>query len=174
MLKIAALALASIPVVLAAMLLSSSCVVVDVKQADGPRIIVPVPLFVARAALTFAPHEAKHVTVPELAEYRDVAEQILSELLDAPDGILVEVRDGDRRGEHVLIEKVGDRLEIEVDGDDEEVSITVPITLVLDILDSYDGEELSSASVLAALSSVSRTGLVHVKTKEEEVRVWIW
>ena len=52
MLKTAALVLASIPVVLAAMLLSSSCVVVDVKQADGPRIIVPVPLFVARAALT--------------------------------------------------------------------------------------------------------------------------
>ena len=49
MLKTAALVLASIPVVLAAILLSSSCVVVDVKQADGPRIIVPVPLFVARA-----------------------------------------------------------------------------------------------------------------------------
>jgi len=169
MLKTAALVLASIPVVLAAMLLSSSCVVVDVKQADGPRIIVPVPLFVARAALAFAPPEAKHVSIPELAEYRDVAEQILSELLDAPDGILVEVRDD---GEHMLIEKVGDRLEI--DGDDEEVSVTVPITLVLDILDSYDGEELSSASVLAALSSVSRTELVHVKTKDEEVRVWIW
>ena len=169
MLKTAALVLASIPVVLAAMLLSSSCVVVDVKQADGPRIIVPVPLFVARAALAFAPPEAKHVSIPELAEYRDVAEQILSELLAAPDGILVEVRDD---GEHMLIEKVGDRLEI--DGDDEEVSVTVPITLVLDILDSYDGEELSSASVLAALSSVSRTELVHVKTKDEEVRVWIW
>ncbi len=171
MLKTAALVLASIPVVLAAMLLSSSCVVVDIKQADGPRIIVPVPLFVARAALAFAPPEARHVSIPELAEYRDVAEQILSELLDAPDGILVEVRDG---GEHVLIEKVGDRLEIDVGGDDEEVSVTVPITLVLDILDSYDGEELSSASVLAALSSVSRTKLVHVKTKDEEVRVWIW
>ncbi len=171
MLKTAALVLASIPVVLAAMLLSSSCVVVDIKQADGPRIIVPVPLFVARAALAFAPAEARHVSIPELAEYRDVAEQILSELLDAPDGILVEVRHG---GEHVLIEKVGDRLEIDVDGDDEEVSVTVPITLVLDILDSYDGEELSSASVLAALSSVSRTKLVHVKTKDEEVRVWIW
>lgn len=169
MLKTAVLVLASIPVVLAAMLLSSSCVVVDVKQADGPRIIVPVPLFVARAALAFAPPEAKHVSIPELAEYRDVAEQILSELLDALDGILVEVRDN---GEHMLIEKVGDRLKI--DGDDEEVSVTVPITLVLDILDSYDGEELSSASVLAALSSVSRTELVHVKTKDEEVRVWIW
>ena len=171
MLKTAALVLASIPVVLAAMLLSSSCVVVDVKQADGPRIIVPVPLFVARAALAFAPPEAKHVTVPELAEYRDVAEEILNELRDAPDGVLIEVRDD---GEQVLIEKVGDRLEIDVHGDDEEVSVTVPITFVLDILDSYDGEELTTSEVLRALSSVSRTELVHVKTKDEEVRVWIW
>ncbi len=171
MLKTAALVLASIPVVLAAMLLSSSCVVVDVKQADGPRIIVPVPLFVARAALTFAPDEAKHVNVPELAEYRDVAEEILSELRDAPDGVLVEVSSD---GEHVLIEKVGDRLEIDVHGDDEEVSVTVPITLVLDILDSYNGEELTTSEVLRALASVSRTDLVHVKTKDEEVRVWIW
>ena len=171
MLKIAALVLASIPVVLAAMFLSSSCVVVDIKQADGPRIIVPVPLFVARAALTFAPHEARYVNVPELAEYRDVAEEILSELLDAPDGILVEVSSD---GEHVLIEKVGDRLEIDVHGDDEEVSVTVPITLVLDILDSYDGEEFTTSEVLKALASVSRTDLVHVKTKDEEVRVWIW
>ena len=171
MLKTAALVLASIPVVLAAMLLSSSCVVVDVKQADGPRIVVPVPIFVARAALAFAPAEAKHVSVPELAEYRDVAEEILSELRDAPDGVRVEVRED---GDHVLIEKVGNRLEIDVDTDDEEVSVTVPFTVVLDILDSYDGEALSSASVLAALSSASRTDLVHVKTKDEEVRVWIW
>jgi hypothetical protein len=171
MLKIAALVLASIPVMLAAMLLSSTCVVVDIKQADGPRIIVPVPLFVARTALAFAPQEAKHVPIPELAEYRDLAEEILTELREAPDGVLVEVHDD---GEHVLIEKVGDDLEINVHGDDEEVSVTVPLTFVLDILDGYDGEELNTSDVLAALSSVSRTDLVHVKTKDEEVRVWIW
>ncbi len=74
----------------------------------------------------------------------------------------------------MLIEKVGDRLEIDVHGDDEEVSVTVPITFVLDILDSYDGEELTTSEVLRALSSVSRTDLVHVKTMDEEVRVWIW
>ena len=65
-------------------------------------------------------------------------------------------------------------MEIDVDTDAEEVSVTVPFTVVLEILDSYDGEALSSASVLAALSSASRTDLVHVKTKDEEVRVWIW
>ena len=47
-------------------------------------------------------------------------------------------------------------------------------TLVLDILDSYNGEELTTSEVLRALASVSRTDLVHVKTKDEEVRVWIW
>ena len=51
MLKAAAVVLLSIPILLTGVLLSSSCVVVDVKQAEGPRIIVPVPLFAARAAL---------------------------------------------------------------------------------------------------------------------------
>lgn len=171
MLKTAGIILLSIPVLLVGLLLSSSCVVVDVKQADGPRLIVPVPLFVARAALTFAPEEATHVELPELAEYSDLAERILEELRDAPDGILVEVSDDD---EHVLIEKVGDDLEIDVDTRDEVVSVTVPFDMALEILESYDGEELETSRVLTALSSVPRRNLVHVRTEDEEVKVWVW
>lgn len=171
MLKTAVVVLLSIPVFFAGLLLSSSCVVVDVKQADGPRIIVPVPLFMARAALAFAPDEAKHVEVPELAEYSAIAERILEELHDAPDGVLVEVRDG---GDHVLIEKVGGELEIDVDTPDEVVSVTVPFDVAIEILESCDGEVLETSRVLSALSSASRTNLVHVKTVEEEVKVWVW
>jgi len=171
MLKTAAIVLLSIPVLIVGALLSSSCVIVDVKQADGPRIVVPVPLFLARTALAFAPHEATHVDVPEIAEYHDVAEKIIDELIDVPDGVLVEVRDG---SEHVLIEKVGDDIEVRVDGESENVSVTVPLTMVADILDSFDGKEFETKNVLAALSSVSRSELVHVKTDDEEVKVWIW
>ena len=171
MLKTTALVVLSIPLMLIGLCLSSSCVVVDVRPADGPRVIVPVPLFVARAALAFAPHEATHIDVSEIAEYFDVAEKIVDELLDATDGVLVEVHDG---GDHVLIAKVGDEIEIDVDGEEEEVSVRLPLTLVADILESYDGEELETREVLAALSTVSRTNLVHVRTADEEVKVWIW
>ncbi len=171
MLKAAAIVVLSIPLLLVGVFLSSSCVVVDVRPADGPRIIVPVPLFVARAALAFAPDEATHIEIPELDDYADVAEQIVDELLDATDGVLVEVHDGD---EHVLIVKVGDEIEIDVDGDEEQVSVRLPLTVVADILESYDGERLETREVLEALSSISRTELVHVRTADEEVKVYIW
>jgi len=171
MLKAAAIVVLSIPLLLVGVCLSSSCVVVDVRPADGPRIIVPVPLFVARAALAFAPDEATHIEIPELDDYADVAEQIVDELLDATDGVLVEVHDGD---EHVLIMKVGDEIEIDVDGDEEQVSVRLPLTVVADILESYDGEGLETREVLEALSSITRTELVHVRTADEEVKVYIW
>lgn len=171
MLKIAALVTLSVPIMLIGLLATSSCVIVDVQQADGPRILVPVPLALARAALTFAPEETRHVDIPELAEYSDVAGEIIDELLDAPDGVLVEVHDGN---DHVLISKVGDEIEIDVDSDDEVVSIQLPLEAVAEILDSYDGDELETRKVLAALSSVSRTDLVHVRTEDEEVRIYVW
>ena len=171
MLKIAAVVLLSVPLILAGACLSSSFVVVDVRTSDGPRIIVPVPLFVARAALAFAPHEATHVKIPEIDDYVDVAAEIIDELLDAPDGVLVEVHDG---GEHVLIAKVGDEIEIDVNGEDEEVSLRLPLSVVADILESYNGEELETRDILEALSSVSRTKLVHVRTEDEEVKIYVW
>lgn len=171
MLKIAAIALLSLPLLLVGVCLSSSCIVVDVRQSDGLRVIVPVPLFVARAALAFAPDEATHIEIPGLDEYADVAKQIIDELLDAPDGVLVEVHDG---GEHVLIAKIGDEITIEVNGDEEEVSVRLPLTVVAEILESYNGEELETREVLEALSMLSRTELVHVRTDDEEVKIFIW
>lgn len=171
MLKTLAVVLLSIPILLTGLLLSSSCVVVDVKQADGSRIVVPVPLTLARAALALAPEEAAHIEVPELAEYSRLAVEILDELREAPDGVLVEVMDDDT---HVLVEKVDEEIEIDVDGRDETVSVTVPIELALEILESCDGDGLETSRVLSALTSVSRRNLVHVRTEDEEVKVWVW
>lgn len=171
MLKTAAVAVLALPVMLVGLALSSSCVVVDVKQADGPRIVVPVPLFLARTALAFAPDEARRVEIPELGEYHDVASRIIDELVDAPDGILVEVRDGD---DDVLIEKVGDEIEIHVESDEETVAVRVPLTMVADVLDGFDGTHLETRDVLHALASANGSDLVHVKSAEEEVHVWIW
>lgn len=171
MLKIAAITVLSIPLLLIGALLSSTWVVVDVRPEDGPRIVVPVPLGLARAALAFAPDEAQRVELPELEKYADIAAEIIEELIDAPDGVLVEVHDG---GDHVLIAKVGDDLEISVDGDHEKVSVSLPLTVVTEILDSYDGDDIETREALGALSSISRTDLVHVRTDDEEVRIWIW
>lgn len=171
MLKMAAVTVLSIPLVLAGVVASTGLVVVDVKSADGPRIVLPVPLVVARTALSFAPEEARLVEVPELSEYSELCSRLLSELRNAPDGVLVEVHDGN---DHVRIEKFGDELSVEVESDDDDVSVHVPFEVASRVLESYDGNRLETSEVLAALSSASRTDLVHVKSGEEEVKIWIW
>jgi hypothetical protein len=171
MLKTAAIVLLAIPLTLAGLLASSSCLVVDVKQTDGPRILVPVPLFAARAALGFAPEEAKWVDVPELGEYSELAARVIEELRSCPDGVLVEVEEGTER---VLIEKLGDEIAIEVEDDDEDVSVHLPLSVAAEIFESHEGGRLEVAKVLDALASVSRSDLVHVRSRDEEVKVWIW
>jgi len=173
-LKTAAVVLLSIPLLLVGLVASTGLVVVDVKPADGPRIVVPVPLFLARAALGFAPQEVRDVEVPELAEYSEVASKLVTELRDCADGILVEVDDGN---DQVLIEKMGDELAIEVTSDDEEVFVRIPLAAAAALLDGYDGSRLRVEGVLDALSTVSSlsgTDLVHVKSDEEEVKIWVW
>lgn len=171
MLKTAFALLLAIPLFLAGVVAGTGCLVVDVRTDGGPRIVVPVPLLLARAALAFAPGEAARVEVPELAEHHELALRVLDELRDAPDGVLVEVEDGT---DHVWIEKRDDRIEIDVHGDDEEVSVSLPLEAAIRALESYDGEVLEISSVLAALARTARTDLVHVKTGDEEVRVWLW
>ena len=171
MLKIAAVALASFSTLTVGVAATSSWVVVDVKTADGPRIILPVPLVAARAALAMAPEEARRVEVPEMAEYSELAARIIDELREAPDGVLVEVKD---RDDDVLIEKVGDEIHIDVASDDEDVSVQVPLDAIAEVLESYDGREVDAAQILRALGSISRSDLVHVKTAEEEVKIWVW
>jgi hypothetical protein len=171
MLKTAAILLLAIPLTLAGLLASSSCLVVDVKQSDGPRILVPVPLFVARAALGFAPDDAKWVDVPELGEYSELAAGVIEELRRAPDAVLVEVEDGRDR---VLIEKIGDEIAIDVESDDEEVTVRLPLTVAAEIFESHRNGRLEVAKVLDALGSVSYSDLVHVRSRDEEVKVWIW
>ncbi|MGH9319468.1 MAG: hypothetical protein ACRD21_13015 [Vicinamibacteria bacterium] len=174
MLKTAALILLSIPLLLAGLIASTGIIVVDVKTADGPHIIVPVPMLLARTALGFVPREATHIEIPELSEYSDVASRLVAELRESGDGILIEVDD---RNDHVVIEKIGDEIAIEVSTDDEEVSIHVPLAAASELLEGYDGETFQLAGALSALSSgasLTGTNLVHVKSDEEEVKIWVW
>lgn len=174
LLKGAAVVLISIPLLILGLVASTGLVVVDVKPSDGPRIVIPVPLILAHAALGFAPDEATKIDVPELAHYSEVARKLVAELRDADDGVLVEVDD---RNDHVLIEKIGDEIAIEVTSDDENVSVRVPLAAASEVLSSYDGSRLRVAGVLDALSSsssLSGTDLVHVRSNDEEVKIWVW
>ena len=171
MIKIAAIL--ALPLALVGTLASSSCLVVDVQEGgpDGMHLIIPVPLALAQAALAFVPEEHTRVPCPEAAEYIPVAQSIIEELTDIPDSELVRVEDDH---EVVVISKVDGNLEVEVHGAHEEVSVSLPLAAVADILESFDGETIEASDAVAALRRVSGTDLVHVRNGDEEVKIWIW
>jgi hypothetical protein len=151
---------------------SASWLVVDVKEADGPRILVPIPLALAQVAAALVPERCTRVVLPEeAAEILPAATRFVEELRDASDGVLVEVEDGQ---ETVVISKVDDRLEIRVRGPRERVDVALPLETVEDILASYDGETLRAKDVVAALRRINDTDLIRVEDGDDRVKVWIW
>jgi hypothetical protein len=144
-------------------------VLVDVQEADGFHIAIPVPLLLAQTALRFAPEEARYIDMPEAEPYLPIARKVMQELKDAPDFTLVEVNE---RDEHVLVRKVGDDLLVEVEErGNEMVSCRIPIKGVDKVLRSYDGRGFHTKSALAALRSASRGDIVHVVDGEDRVRI---
>lgn len=85
-----------------------------------PALVVPVAVQVARCAVPDIAWKLRHEAGVPSAVARDVIEA----LADAPDGVLVEMRNGD---EIVVIEKRGGRVLVEIDTPDETVHAAVPI-----------------------------------------------
>lgn len=168
-------ALAALPVVATLAIANTSMLVVDVKEGgpSGHRIVVPVPLFLAQAALNLAPSHATRVRMPEEAlETLGRSVGLLDALADCPDAELVRVEDGD---ETVVIEKAGGVLRINVDGRGRErVRVNVPIAVVRDFVRSRDSQEVRAADVVAALKQVTNTDLVDVQDGDDHVRVYVW
>jgi len=161
-----------VPIVMFGVVISADYAVVDVREGgpDGMHIIIPVPLALARVALTFAPEDAQYVPCPEISGYIPAIQRAVGELRAARDGVLVSVEEHD---ETVLIRKVGENLEIDVDGDSEEVHVTIPLDAVVDILDQYDGEGFYTKDLIRSIGEIHGE-LLHVRDGDEEVKVWIW
>ncbi len=161
-----------VPIVMFGVVISADYAVIDVREGgpDGMRIIIPVPLALARVALHFAPEDAQYIPCPEIGGYIPDIQRAVGELRAARDGILVSVEEHD---ETVLIRKVGENLEIDVDGDSEEVHVTIPLDAVVDILDQYDGEGFHTKDLIRSIGEIHGE-LLHVRDGDAEVKVWIW
>lgn len=155
--------------------MNTSVLTVDVETADAPRMVIPVPVPVAQAALVFAPDEAKRIEAPELARYLPYVERGLSALREAPNARLIEVRD---RDDHVEITKQDDRLRIRVReaGDGARVDVDVPLAAAEAALRAYDrvGGTFDTGELLSALRSAPRGNLVHVLDGTDEVTIEVW
>ena len=147
-------------------------VVVDVRQVEPEafHITVPLPLPLARAALLFVDEDEVRVALPELARFLAGAEEMVRLLAEAPDAELLHVTS---RDEEVLISKVGDDLEIDVETMDEEVHVRVPLSRLEELLSYYDGEAFEISDLLDVVEGISPGELVHVRNQDHEVTVAI-
>lgn len=162
---VGAVLLATLAGVLAALVLSD-WVVVDVKvPEDDVRVVVPFPLFAARAATGFIPREAlEDATIPE--EVRTAKPQVMQALRalhDAPDATLVTVDSPDAK---VKITKHGDDLEIAVEADDATVHCTIPIDGVIDALERWDWKTADPEVAFRILSKAGIGRMVTVEAKD--------
>jgi len=164
-----------VPIALLATIASLGVVVVDVREGgpDGTRIVVPVPLVFAQAALAVAPAvaPADKMRIPDEAlEHIGLAREVLEALAAAPDGELVRVEE---RGELVVVSKEGRSLRVRVSGERENVSVNVPLHLALQALPDEHGR-IRTAALAGALAGVRFTDLVEFEDGNDHVRVWVW
>jgi len=174
MVKLAAIL--AVPVALLATVASLGVMVVDVREGgpDGHRIVVPVPLVLAQAAVALAPAVAEEqLRIPDkdVLEHIGLAHGVLEAIAAAPDGEFVRVEE---RDEQVLVFKEGDALRVRVHGRrGEDVSVRVPLALARNALPGADGR-ISSLALAGSLSAVRFTDLVDVREGDSQVRIWVW
>jgi hypothetical protein len=173
LLKIGA-ALAAVPLAMASVVAGTGVVVVDVKEADGTRIVVPVPLLLAETAAHLVPAHATRQAMKNMEEarrYLPVAEEVMAAIAEAPDAELVSVDDGD---EHVRIHKVGDEIQIRVTGRREKVSVNVPIDLVQKTLREVHHGKMYPEDFVGLLRQARMTDLVDVVDGDDHVKISVW
>lgn len=98
------------------------------KHEGGENINLIIPAAIIPIGLAFAPDEELAEVSGRMQEVLPILKAAAEELGKIPDGVLVEVR---TRDEHVLIEKRGGSLVIDVDTDSEEVHVSFPIHMLL-------------------------------------------
>jgi hypothetical protein len=174
LLKIAAV-LASIPMALGAVVAGTGVMVVDVEEADGTRIVVPVPLLLAETAARFAPTQqaeaAVHRQLSRARRYLPAAEEVLAAVAESPDFELVRVDDGE---EHVRVRKVGDVLQVRVESPRETVNVNVPFDLARQALRQARSGRVSAGDLVAALRRARLTRIADVRDGGDHVTITIW
>jgi hypothetical protein len=94
------------------------------KSADGTNINLIVPAAVATTALHFVSSQDLAEASRDIRPYLPVIDAAIPALRDSPDGVLVEVRDAT---DHVLVQKIGGSLVVDVNDSDDVVHVSVPL-----------------------------------------------
>lgn len=106
---------------------------VDVRDFShgGQRVAFKLPGAIVPIAVQFVPDKVFGEIPREVHEHISMLRVACDELAKQPDFVMVEVHDGN---EHVFIAKRGRDLVIDVESHDEEVHITVPLSLMKSVV----------------------------------------
>lgn len=110
---------------------------VEVQGGDGGDLSLTVPASLVRAALTFAPsvHGADlDQAMAELRPHWPLVRAACKQLRDLPDGVLVEVKEGN--GGQVVVAKQDGDLVVRVQDGDGRVRVRVPAATLQDAVDA--------------------------------------
>ena len=77
------------------------------------------------------------------------------------------------RDETVLVTKSGPDLVVSVSTPDETVRVRVPLAMLAELVNSYDGESFGFTEAISALGE-AQGELVYVKDSDNEVNISIW
>ena len=94
------------------------------KAANGTHLTLVVPAALVPATLHFVPKHDLKDAGRDIRPYLPIIDAAIPALEDCPDGVLVEVRDP---GEHVLIQKIGGSVVIDVNDHEDTVQVSVPL-----------------------------------------------
>ena len=94
------------------------------KNASGTHVTLIVPAAIVPATLHFVPKEKLKDAGRDIRPYLPIIDAAIPALEDCPNGVLVEVRDP---GEHVLIQKIGGSVVIDVNDHEDIVHVSVPL-----------------------------------------------
>lgn len=153
------------------LLLHDGVVVVDVREADDGRVVVPVPVAAGRAALALAPDGAKRIEAREAGRFVAHLPRVVDALRGSPDASLVEVHDGP---DTVTVRKAGDALSVlAVDGGGSRAEILVPLEAIASVARVYDAGTGSfrTGELVAALGHAPRGDIVRVADGDQRVRI---
>lgn len=94
------------------------------KQPAGTNLTLVVPAVLAPVALSFVPRQQLAQASAGLRPYMPEIDAAIPALEDCPDSVLVEVIDPD---EHVIIEKSGGSIVVDVNDREDRVRVSVPL-----------------------------------------------
>lgn len=117
------------------------------KHEGGENINLIIPAAIIPVGLAFAPDEKLAEVSERMQEILPILKAAAEELEKIPDGVLVEVRN---HNEHVLIEKRGGALVIDVDTDSEEVHISFPIHMLISAVRKLESVRPDPEDILEA------------------------